>query len=212
MVKFHATSSVFKYSWDQVACAFWQRYPNPFSKHVLTEDVVNREMRQDGLHTTRLLTKTNPVPKWGERFVPGPRQVCIVEESIVDPEKKIITTYSRNIGMQKLMSIEEKCVYKVNPDNGMQTLCERSAWITSSVFGLGYAIQKFGVERFKKNITKSCKGYDYILDKLFSVEAQTAVQDHTLSSKDKIKDTARKAAEVAAAKARPILSNPRPIS
>ena len=28
--------------WDQVAQALWKRYPNPYSKHVLSEDLVSR--------------------------------------------------------------------------------------------------------------------------------------------------------------------------
>lgn len=42
---------------------------NVFSQHVLSEDVVSRELREGKLHTKRLLTKTNRVPKWGERFL-----------------------------------------------------------------------------------------------------------------------------------------------
>lgn len=29
-------------AWHQVAEALWRRYPNPYSKHVLTEDTVSR--------------------------------------------------------------------------------------------------------------------------------------------------------------------------
>lgn len=29
MAKYYETSSVFNFTWDQVAQAYWQRYPNP---------------------------------------------------------------------------------------------------------------------------------------------------------------------------------------
>ena len=29
-------------AWEQVAQAMWRRYPNPFSKHVLSEDTLSR--------------------------------------------------------------------------------------------------------------------------------------------------------------------------
>ena len=29
-------------SWEQVFQSLWQRYPNPYSKHVLSEDIVDR--------------------------------------------------------------------------------------------------------------------------------------------------------------------------
>lgn len=56
------------------------------------------------LHTTRLLTKTNRVPKWGERFI-SKSVVKIVEETIVDPKTKTLTTYTRNLGYTKVMVI-----------------------------------------------------------------------------------------------------------
>lgn len=70
--------------------------------HVLTEDTICREIRNGKLYTKRLLTKTNHVPKWGERFFKA-KFVSILEESIVDPKEKILVTYTRNIGFNKIM-------------------------------------------------------------------------------------------------------------
>ena len=52
------------------------------------------------------------------QFVGGPgASACIVEESVVDSAAKTFTMYSRNINFAKLMSVEEKCVYYVSPEN-----------------------------------------------------------------------------------------------
>jgi len=72
------------------------------SNHVLSEDTVFREVRGNMLFTKRLLTKTNRLPKWGERFVSA-RTVKIVEESIIDPKEKVLITYTRNIGYVRVM-------------------------------------------------------------------------------------------------------------
>lgn len=40
-----------------------------FSTHVLSEDTWSRQVKNGCLYTKRLLTKTNRVPKWGERYV-----------------------------------------------------------------------------------------------------------------------------------------------
>lgn len=61
-----------------------------------------REVRGNKLFSKRLLTKTNRVPKWGERFISS-RTVKIVEESILDPKEKVLTTYTRNLGYAKVM-------------------------------------------------------------------------------------------------------------
>lgn len=73
-----------------------------FSTHVLSEDTVYRQIRDGKLYSRRLLTKTNKVPKWGERFISS-RIVKIMEESVVDPKNKTLTTYTRNLGYQSVM-------------------------------------------------------------------------------------------------------------
>jgi len=73
-----------------------------FSTHVLSEDTIEREVKDGKLYSKRLLTKTNRVPKWGERFI-SKNVVKIVEESVVDLEAKTFTTYTRNLGYTKVM-------------------------------------------------------------------------------------------------------------
>lgn len=73
-----------------------------YSTHVLSEDTISREVKNGKLYTKRLLTKTNRVPKWGERFI-AKNIVKIVEESIVDPENKILISHTRNLGYTKVM-------------------------------------------------------------------------------------------------------------
>lgn len=73
-----------------------------FSNHVLSEDTIERSIRDGKLYTKRLLTKTNKLPKWGERLY-NVKAVKIVEESICDPVEKTLTTYTRNIAFTKVM-------------------------------------------------------------------------------------------------------------
>ncbi|XP_050595261.1 PRELI domain-containing protein 1, mitochondrial isoform X1 [Bombus affinis] len=171
MVKYYESNTIFQFNWDQVARGFWQRYPNPNSTHVLTEDTVSRKVEDGMLHTTRLLTKTNRVPKWGERFI-SKSVVKIVEETIVDPKTKTLTTYTRNLGYTKVMVVVEKVVYKVCEENPNWTVAKRSAWIDSQVFGFGRAIQAFGLDRFKKNCTLMYNGFNYVLAHMFPHTAQ----------------------------------------
>ncbi|KAH9487916.1 PRELI domain-containing protein 1, mitochondrial [Bulinus truncatus] len=203
MVKFVATTSLFKYTWEQVAIGLWQRYPNPNSKHVLTEDVISRHIDGNRIISRRMLTKTNKIPKWGERLVGQNKHVLIVEESVVDASDKSVTTYTRNLGLQKIMSIEEKCVYKVSPENPLWTTCERTAFVSSNVFGVAGALEAFGAKRFQNNARKATQGFDFVLTSLFKADH---LKDHPLLVSNKIKETARKAAEIAKSKAPPMLS------
>ncbi|OXB80992.1 UNVERIFIED_CONTAM: hypothetical protein H355_006075 [Colinus virginianus] len=169
MGKYCASLGVLKGPWDQVFAAFWQRYPNPYSKHVLTEDIVHREVTADHkLLSRRLLTKTNRMPRWAERFFPAnvAHSVYILEDSIVDPKNRTMTTFTWNINHARLMAVEERCVYRVNPENSSWTEVKREAWVSSSLFGVSRAVQEFGLARFKSNVTKSTKGFEYVLARM----------------------------------------------
>lgn len=82
------------------------------STHVLTEDVVFREVTADHqLYTRRLFTKTNRLPRWAECFFPTnlSRSVYILEDSVVDPVTKSFTTYTWNLNHTTLMVCTEYC-------------------------------------------------------------------------------------------------------
>jgi len=146
MAKYYSTEHVHPFPWDQVAMAIFQRYPNPFSSHVLSEDTLYRRMVGPyTLYSRRFLTKTNKIPAWGEKFIVGIRKfVPLVEESVVDRKKKIITTYTRNVGLSRFMSAVEKVSYSQSPDNPNETIAIKEAWIESSLYGLRSAVKSFG--------------------------------------------------------------------
>ncbi|XP_056136616.1 PRELI domain containing 1b isoform X2 [Lampris incognitus] len=175
MVKYFSNSTDIKCSWDYVVSAFWQRYPNPFSTHVLTEDVLYREVSADHqLFTRRLLTKTNRLPRWAEKIFPSniARSVYVVEDSIVDPVARSLTTYTWNLNHTTLMSVEERCVFQESAEQPASTQLRREAWISSSVYGFSRPIQEFGLARFKSNQVKAMKGLEYALSNLHVVTSQ----------------------------------------
>ncbi|KAM3958862.1 preli-like [Aphomia sociella] len=197
MARYFENTSTFNFSWDQVACGYWKRYPNPQSTHVLSEDTCIRQVKDGCLYTKRLLTKTNRVPKWGERFF-NAKSVKIIEESIVDPEKKILVTYTRNLGYTKVMSVVEKVEYRSAGPG--QTIARRSAWIDSQVFGFSRAIRAFGVERFRKNCTQMVNGFNHVLHSMFprQVPSQHAMTPMTHTLKE-MRDAAAAATDRAKA-------------
>lgn len=202
MGKFFEHTTVFNYTWDQVAQGFWNRYPNPNSKHVLTEDTVVRRVSPRGLlETKRLLSKTNSVPKWGERFISA-RLINIVEESVVDPINKTLITYTRNLGYTKVMTITEKVVYKESQEYPGKTVVIRTAWIDSQVRGFGRAICAFGYDRFKKNCHKMVNGFNHVLANMFPNGNNIPIITATaaLSAASKLKDAAKSASQLAKAK------------
>lgn len=196
--------------------------------------VVNRK-----LYSKRFLTKTNKLPKWGERFFPTSmtRNVFIVEETVVDPRKKTLTTYTRNIGLTTMMVrtdffwralsiinfvqrlcyllcplysyivsllplqlVEERCTYRQSPENKNWTVCDRHAWISSSMYGFSYALQAFGLDRFKKNVNKAVKGFEHVLNRMYVPET---IPEHPMLQikAEMFKEKAKKAKNLAKSKA-----------
>ncbi|XP_072318898.1 PRELI domain containing 1b [Eucyclogobius newberryi] len=169
MVKYFCSFTDIHSAWEHVVSAFWLRYPNPFSTHVLTEDVVYREVTADHqLLSRRLLMKTNRLPRWAERFFPSgiSRSVYIVEDSIVDPINRSMTIYTWNLNHTTLMSVEERCIFTDSEEQPATTQLKREAWISSRIYGFSRPIQEFGSARFKSNQTKAMKGLEYALTNL----------------------------------------------
>ena len=105
MVEYFLGQRMLWSSWDQVFAAFWQRYPNPCSKHVLMEDIVHREVTSD----QKLLTKMNRMHCWAERLFPASvaHSVYFLEDSTVDPQNQTMATFTWNINHTQLMVVEE---------------------------------------------------------------------------------------------------------
>jgi len=165
--KYYNTEHIHPYSFDQVAHAIFQRYPNPFASHVLSEDTVYREIiNGTTLYTRRFLTKTNKIPKWGERWLSGFRRtVPLLEESYVDTKDRTIVTYTRNVGLSNFMTAIERVEYKACQDNPHHTVAVKQAWVESNFYGLRSAIKNFGIERFKVNCVKATEGFNHVLEK-----------------------------------------------
>lgn len=167
MTKTYGGNSIFKYSWYDIAVAFWRKYPNKYSKHVLSEDIIDRKINEgQQLVTRRLFLKTNSCPKWIERLMRS-KNVHILEESIVDPIQRTLTTITRNIGMTNLISVIETTVYRPHPDNNNNwTLVERKASFESKLSGLRrLAVLTFAYERYKYNIRRADKGFQQVISK-----------------------------------------------
>lgn len=192
---------VLNHSWNEVVTSFWQRYPNPYSKHVLTEDTVERELLQGGkLRSVRFLTKTQlktGLPRWAEKFVPH-KLVAIIEESIVDPKKQTLTTYTRNVGYSKIVSITEKVEYHQDPHNPHQTIVSRNAWIESQfhISQLRRPIEAFIYDRFRKNCIKASNGFQWVLSKMWGSK-EVSVHSNQVILNDIALEAARRATTIA---------------
>lgn len=82
-MKESAEVTILPYCWLAVCKAFFKRYPNPYSAHVLSEDTVHREIKDGKLLSKRIFSKTakTSLPAWIGKIVKKP-QVSHFREAI----------------------------------------------------------------------------------------------------------------------------------
>lgn len=137
MVKFYENTGSYNYAFPAVTLAYFLRYPNPYSTHVLSSDVIERHFDADTqqLHTVRLHLKRSKLPKAVLRLLPrsflglnrssaagdgqrrgsrseGQTKSFILERSTVDIKEGWMETESRNLDWTGVLSVVETQRYR----------------------------------------------------------------------------------------------------
>ncbi|PYH29836.1 uncharacterized protein BO87DRAFT_410233 [Aspergillus neoniger CBS 115656] len=131
IMKFFENVFTYDYSFPAVSLAYFLRYPNPYSRHVLTTDVIDRyvDPTTQRLHTTRLLLKKSKVPSGILKLLPkgiggsdNSGQSYILETTVVDAKEGWMQTESRNMEWTGILSVVEKQFYQRQPEGPLGTL------------------------------------------------------------------------------------------
>jgi len=122
-VKFYTQSYSYDYPFSTVTLAYFLRYPNPYSRHVLSTDVIDRHFDPETqqLHTTRLHLKRSRLPAAVLKLLPksilgagsnGDSQTYILETSTVDVREGWMKTESRNLEFTHILDAVERQIYR----------------------------------------------------------------------------------------------------
>ena len=126
-MKFFENVFTYDYSFPAVSLAYFLRYPNPYSRHVLTTDVIDRfvDPNTKRLHTIRLHLKKSKVPSGILKLLPkgiggsdNSGQSYILETTVVDAKEGWMETESRNMEWTGILSVVEKQVYQRQSSEG----------------------------------------------------------------------------------------------
>lgn len=123
MVKFYSSSDSYDFSFPAVCLAYFLRYPNPYSTHVLSTDVIDRHYDEESqrITTTRLHLKRSKLPTAILSLLPksllgatekGDSQSYVLEKSIVDIKQGWMHTESRNLELTGVLSVIENQRYE----------------------------------------------------------------------------------------------------
>ena len=101
--------------WSTVCFAFFLRYPNPHARHVVSCDVISRQITPTGgLLTTRLILKRGALPKWAPKNIISRAETWVLEESEVDPFGHVVQCRTRNLDHLKVMQVYETTTLQDN--------------------------------------------------------------------------------------------------
>lgn len=138
MVKFYSQSETYPYPFPAVTLAYFLRYPNPYSTHVLSTDTIARHYDPDTqrLTTVRLHLKRSKLPAAVLKLLPrsllgasasGESQTYILEKSVVDIKQGIMDTESRNLEWTGVLSVVERQKF-MRPDPNAAVTDDAKVW------------------------------------------------------------------------------------
>jgi 4-amino-4-deoxychorismate lyase len=125
MVRFYELNYTYDYSFPAVTLAYFLRYPNPHSTHVLSTDVISRDIDPltGRLSTTRIHLKRSRLPPAILKLLPssvlgsvsaGSSSSYVLERSTIDIREGWMETESRNLDWTGILSVVERQSYRRN--------------------------------------------------------------------------------------------------
>jgi len=164
MVKFYSSNETYSYPFPAVSLAYFLRYPNPYSTHVLSTDTIarNYDPETQRLTTIRLHLKRSKVPSAVLKLVPrsllgtsasGESQTYILEKSVVDIKEGWMDTESRNLEWTGVLSVVERQKFirpsplvpeDVKMRQAMDGATQRQGFINFGAKGAGARVEDSG--------------------------------------------------------------------
>jgi len=164
--------------WSQVTQAHWEKYPNDHSAHIISVDTIERYVDDDGiLHTTRLLSGKQKIPKILARIFNSSDVAYFHEVSTLDPKTHVLHAETVNLSFSNLILIEEGLTLKKNPeDPENNTLFIQQARISAKgvLSGIAKYTEEFSAKTFKANAANGRKGLEQVINRIKLREQQQA--------------------------------------
>lgn len=164
MVLYYETNYDYNHSFETASLAYLNRYPNPFAKHVKSVDTLDVQLKDGCLHIKRLILKTGRLPQFIKPFLGNALDSYIVENSIIDPKRKTIKSYTANIDHRKFIKVEEYLNYSSKAK--FNTNVDYKVKFSSNFLGFAKRIEEWARNKFHKNITNTTQGLSFVMNQL----------------------------------------------
>lgn len=165
MVQRYQETFLYSHSFATTTAAHFNRYPNPYSSHVLSCDTLDSHLDDSGnLHTTRLVVKRGRLPMFIAPFISGDHlESWIIEKIWVDPHSRKLLLYTANIDHHRFVKVEERLTFT---DVGDATRVESLVNFSSRLFGVKRRIEEWSRTKFANNIQKTRDGLQYVMNRM----------------------------------------------
>jgi hypothetical protein len=145
-------SHKFNAPFSMVTSAFWKKFPNKYSQHVKTVDVLDRRISNNTLQTTRLFhVQVEPETNtpW-TKYVPSIFSVPLysIEYTTVDPTTRSLYGINRNISLSSIFECKE--TFKYTAESPDTTTYTHSIHIVVHIPIIGSYISKYLLEQAKE--------------------------------------------------------------
>lgn len=193
MVKFYENTFSYDYHWRAVTLAYFLRYPNPYSTHVVSTDTLHTHVdpTTGNLHITRLHLKRGKLPASVARFIPKIKESYILEKSVVSAANQTLSTENRNLDWDGVLSVVETQEYLPASSPGYENkhrtdvrtvvrfeskLGFKKSAVGTSTWGAGWggwgaagvqrSIELVGKSRMREGLARSREGMKVVLEQL----------------------------------------------
>ncbi|WFD31213.1 mRNA 3'-end-processing protein rna14 [Malassezia sp. CBS 17886] len=165
--------------------AIWVKYPNPYTDHVRSVDVLERRIcPQTGrVYTERVMALQQNVPQWIKKQLVGVKDETYVRETVtVDPQTQSVHMASNNLSFAEYFEVRERVQYSPCAENGsaaaLSGACTRfdqtadfvccglrgSSKLLASAAG---RVEDASCSRFRDNAHLGRAGFVHVLQRLY---------------------------------------------
>lgn len=183
------TQHVFGHSWAIMTTANWKKYPNAYSPHILSVDVISRTVTPSGcLETQRLVVCKQSAPSVFR--VLGfhlPDVNYFIEQSTLNPKTQEYEAITHNLSLRKYFTAEEMITFapltdstflteemnksiqnsntsnELNPNSTLFT-CTAKITAVGALATFGSLIEQACVSRFKANASRGRLGLESVIE------------------------------------------------
>jgi len=163
---------IFKHPWEKVVEAAIRKYPNPETPNVVSTDVLERKVDEDGkLHSTRMISSVwaGQTMQFIHKFTGLSallKPIHAIEFSTVDVKKRQYELTSRNYNLMDYITIDEKLTYTAHPSLPDTTTLKQEWQITvKNLTFTGFLENVMGTS-MKSMAVKGRAGIEYVIDQI----------------------------------------------